>query len=216
MKFLFPFFGLLLSLASLVAGDPLLSVDFNAGGRTPSTTMAGFQPFDVTVADVMGPIAVSYPVNDTFYSGPITVTITAGKSEDDTGRMTARTSKEAAEPTNTGVVSLYGDAVLSVEKSPLFLTITGLRSGKKYNIDFFAFNKTPVGHEQFTDLTTGEPADIAEAEWNGDVEITDSTPLEQFQTTLGVQTDAKGKVLVKVTNKDGIPFLNGFRISEAK
>jgi hypothetical protein len=216
MKFLFPFLGVLMSLGSLSAADPLLSVDFNAGGRTPSATAAGFQPFDVTVAEVMGPIAVSYPVNDSFYSGPVTVTITTGKSEEDTGRMTARASKEASEATDGGAVALYGDNIISVDKKPLFITITGLRSGKKYNVDFFAFSKTASGHEQFTDITTGEPADMAEAEWNGEVEITNSTPLDQYQATLGVQADAKGKVLIKVTNKDSAPFLNGLRISEAR
>lgn len=216
MKRLFPLLGLLASLGSLSAGTPLLSVDFNAGARTPTPTMTGFQPFDVTVADAAGPMAISFPPADNLYPSQITVSVTTGKVESDAGRMTGRLCKVDPSAANVPVGALYYDAICSSDGKPLLVSISGLKAGKKYNLDFFAFTSSRSGKETFSDVTAGEEADSAMVEWANDFQFSDSTPENEFQATLTVTADATGKVVISVANKLGPAILSGLRIAESK
>lgn len=216
MKHLFPLFGFLVSIGSLSAGTPLLSVDFNAGARTPTPTMAGFQPFDVTVADASGPMAISFPPADSLYPSQITVSVTTGKLESDAGRMTGRLCKVDSSVANVPVGALYYDAICSSDGKPLLVSISGLKAGKSYTIDFFAFSSTRSGKETFSDVTSGEAADSAQLEWTSDFQFSDSTPEDQFQATMGATADSNGKIIISVTNKLGTPLLSGLRIAESK
>ncbi len=216
MKFLFLLIGILVSVGSLRAENPLLAIDFNAGARTPTPTMNGFQPFDVTVADAAGPMAISFPPADNLYPSQITVSVTTGKAESDAGRMTGRLCKVDPSAANVPVGALYYDAICSSDGKPLLVSISGLKAGKKYNIDFLAFTSSRSGKETFSDVTSGEAADSATLEWANDFQFSDSTPENEFQATLAATADSTGKVIISVANKLGPAVLSGLRVAESK
>jgi len=216
MKFLFSILGLLVSFGSLRAEMPLLAVDFNAGVRTTSPTMSGFQPFDVSAGDANSPIAVSFPPADNLYPSQITVSITTGKTEDDNGRVTGRQCKVDPSVADVPLGALYYDAICSSDGKPMLVSVSGLKAGKEYKIDFFAFTTTREGRETFSDVTAGEVGDSALIEWVDDFQFSDTTPENQFQATLTVTADANGKLIISVTNKPGPPILSGLRIWESK
>ena len=206
----------LLSLGSLCAKTPLLAVDFNAQGKgAPTPTMAGFQPFDVTMTEANGPVAASFSPADNLYPTQLTVAVTTGKSESDSepvaGRLCTMDPSMAALPLG----ALYYDAICSLNGNPLIVSISGLKAGKKYNIEFFSFTSTRSGDQTFTDITAGEGGEFCEIKWVKDFQFTDSTPEEEFSASLTATADANGKVIISIANKLGSPLLSGFRISES-
>ncbi|GAT35229.1 hypothetical protein TSACC_3293 [Terrimicrobium sacchariphilum] len=205
----------LISLGSLCAKTPLLAVDFNAQGKgAASPTMPGFQPFDVSMTEANGPVAASFSPADNLYPSQLGVSVTTGKSESDSGPVAGRLCTVDPSMANLPLGALYYDAICSLDGNPLIVSITGLKAGKKYTIEFFSFTSTRSGNQTLTDITSGEGGEFCAIEWVKDFQFSDSTPEEEFSASLTATADASGKVIISISNKLGSPLLSGFRISE--
>lgn len=216
MKVLFLILGTLLSLGSLSAETPLLAIDFNAQGKGAATpTMPDFEAFDVTMMETNGPVVASFSPSDSSYSSPLTVSITTGKSEGDSGQVAGRLCTMDSSMANLPLGALYYDAICSLDGAPLIVSISGLKAGKKYKIDFFSFTSTRSGNQTFADITSGDGGELCVIEWIKDFQFSDSTPEEEFSASLTAIADASGKVIISISNTLGSPLLSGFRISES-
>ena len=215
MKFiLFSFLSCFFVLGYLRAQTPLLSVDFNAGAKTPSPTMVGFEQFDVSAGERTGPISISFPVQEKDYPSGIGVTLTTGKSIDEAGRLTGRVWK--VEHGDFTAADLYFDAICSADGKPLVLELTGLKPSRRYQLQFYCFSPTKPGSVKITDISSGEPADSAEGEWNNEFQFSESTSESIFMVTLAADSTSGGKIIVLINNKLGTAVLNGFRILQQK
>lgn len=217
MKRLLLVLGYTLSLGCLHAEPSLLAVDFNTTAKATNLNQEGFEPFDVSTGDMVGPLSINYSVSDTTaYPSGIGVTMACGKSENDQGRLTARIWK--IEQDSFPYKDLYSDAICGASGKQLIMALSGLKPLQRYKLCFYVLNSTRPGSLKLTDISSGEKGESTEAVWTNDYQLSESTAEDIFSTSLTADANAEGKVIISIlaTGNEKGAFLNGFRIFESK
>jgi hypothetical protein len=213
-KFVLVALGTLLTLSGLRAENPLLSVDFNAGGGTSTPTQDGFEPINITVGEMEGPLSLTFNPPGGDYSSGITMSLACGQTEEATGRFTARHWKAGQDEGEYTFSSMYSDAILGIGGQQFILSFTGLKPGKDYQVRFYFFSAKNPGLMELTDISSGQNAEVAQLAWDNKQEFSSTTSSDIFSVPLLVQASPEGKAVIRILNKEGSPFLNGFQLSE--
>ncbi len=191
------------------SAEPVLSVDFN--DRDGGSTAAGFTGF---VLDSVGGSTLPQSGAVTRAIGPYGVTVrpVGGVAADDRNRTT---------PTDGGLFTesaLLRDFIFAVDTASnngLDVEVTGLTSGRYYQVEIWSFDSGSTGSRVSDWSVNGELA-VDDYTFNGSV-----LPVSngQYRITCTVAADETGRLLIEGRREDvntsHAVFLNALRISPA-